>query len=96
MQSDSQAPEALDVHTVIAVMVEQMASIAWQKMGLQPDPMTGTIVKDLEQARVAIDVVTSLCKSLEGKLDEEDQRSIQNLQRDLKVNFVQKSAEAGS
>ncbi len=95
MQSDSQVPEALDVHTVVAMMVDQMAEIAWQKLGLRPDMVTGKIEKDLEQSRIAIDVVTSLCKFLDGKLDEEDQRSIQNLQRDLKVNFVQKSAEAG-
>lgn len=91
MDSDTQVQEPIDVHDVIAMMVEQMAMISWQKMGLQPDPISQKIVKDLDQARVSIDVVTELCRHLVGKLDDEDQRRIQNLQRDLKINFVQQS-----
>lgn len=95
MQSESSVPEAFDVYSVVAVMVDQMAALAWQKMGLQADPLTGKIEKDIEQARTAIDIVGELCKHIEGRLDGEDLRQIQNLQRDLKINFVQQAAREG-
>lgn len=83
--------EPLNVYTVLAVMLEQISSVAWQKLGLQHDPVTGTLDKDLAQARVAIDVAESVAKALESQLDDEDCRQVQNLVRDLKVNFVEQS-----
>jgi hypothetical protein len=88
--------EPIDVHTVLMIMLEQMASIAWQKLGLQPDMATGKVVADLPQAKVAIDVTAHLATTLEPKLDEDDRRQLQNLVRDLRVNFVEKSKEATS
>lgn len=81
------------MYTLISVSVEQLASVAWQKMGLQSDPLTGKIEKDLSQARVAVDAVADLVRHLEPVLDEDDRRSVQNMLRDLRVNFVQHSKE---
>ena len=92
--SDSQAettPQPLNVHSFLAVMLDQLAAIAWQKMGLQADPMTGKVERDLVQARVAIDVAETVAKSLEGELDEDDRRQMNNLVRDLKLNYVEQS-----
>ena len=74
-------------------LVDQMAAVAWQKLGLQPDFVTGTINKDLVEAKVAIDLTTHLASVLEPKLDDEDKRRIHNLIRDLRTNFVQQSKE---
>ena len=82
--------EAPTVFDHIAILLDQMAGVAWQKLGLQPDMVTGLIEPNLEQARVAIDVVSFLAGKLESQLDEDDQRQIQSLVRDLKINFVQK------
>lgn len=82
--------EAPTVFDHIAVLLDQMAGVAWQKLGLQPDMVTGKIEPDLDQARVAIDVVSFLAHKLEPQLDEDDRRQIQSLVRDLKINFVQK------
>jgi len=90
------AAQPLDVHTVIMVMLDQMSAIAWQKMGLQPDPMTGQIHKDLTQAKVAVDVVANLANHILPQLDEVDKRELTNLVSNLKINFVQKSAEENS
>lgn len=87
----SDAPrEAPTVYDHIAVVLDQMAGVAWQKLGLQPDIVTGKIEPDLDQARVAIDIVSFLAGKLEPQLDADDQRTIQSLVRDLKINFVQK------
>lgn len=87
----SEAPrEAPTVFDHIAVLLDQMAGVAWQKLGLQPDTVTGQIEPNLEQARTAIDVVSFLAGKLEAQLDEDDRRQVQSLVRDLKINFVQK------
>ena len=85
-------PKPIDVYEAIAQMVELMSSIAWQKMGLQNDMGTGKIHQDLEQAKAAVDATAALVTVLEPALDEErDKRQVQNLVRDLRINYVQKS-----
>jgi hypothetical protein len=91
--SESQAPEPVSVYTVIMTMVETMSTIAWSKLGLQPDLATGKLDKDLEQAKVAIDLTTHLASFIEPQLDDEDKRRIHGLIRDLRMNFVEKSKD---
>ena len=83
------------MYAVIAMMVDQVAAIAWQKLGLQPDMLTGKIAKDLEQAKAAIDLASDLANIIEPKLDESDKRRIHGLVRDLRLNYVQKRQEDG-
>src|SRR4051812_34022070 len=53
-------PKSISVYDMVAGVAEQMAMIAWQKLGLQPDMMTGKMEMNLEEAKVAIDVTTQL------------------------------------
>ena len=82
--------EPLSVYAVLATMVDQMAAIAWQKLGLQHDFVTGKLEPDVELARVAIDAVAKLVDILEADCDENDRRQLENLVRDLRLNFVSK------
>lgn len=84
----------IEVLEYLSVIVDQMASIAWAKLGLQPDPITGVMGLDLEQARTAIDAVSALAPILESNLSEEDKRQVQNVVRDLKLNYLNKSKDA--
>jgi hypothetical protein len=85
------AKEPISIYPIIATTMEQFAMIAWQKMGLQPDLVTGQIHKDLPEAKVAVDLAIRLAETLEPQLDEEDKRKVQNLIRDLRLNFVEQS-----
>jgi hypothetical protein len=94
--SDEAGPQAqsqpIDVFEAVATTMDFFASLAWQKMGLQPDMATGKIVQDMAQAKVAVDVAASLAAVLEPALeDDADKRRVQNLVRDLRINFVEKS-----
>jgi hypothetical protein len=89
-------PETLSVYQLIMVMVDQMSAVAWQKLGLQADPLTGRVSTDLEQARVAIDVTAGLAGFLEPELDDEDKRRIHGLVRDLKINYLQRAKEGNA
>lgn len=91
MSDKAAEPAELDVYQIIMVMVDQMAGIAWQKLGLQPDPLSGKTAMDLDQAKVAVDVTAGLAAFLEPKLEGDDKRQIHNLVRDLRVNYVEKS-----
>jgi hypothetical protein len=86
----------ISIYDFLAIIIEQTSSISWQKLGLQPDPIVGTISVDLIEAKVAIDVTAQLVQHLESQLDEEDKRRIHGLVRDLRINYVQKNQEAGS
>ena len=88
------AAKAIDVYDVIMVMVDNLAMIAWQKLGLQPDMMTGKVEKDMVQAKVAIDLTTHLASFIEPRLDEDDKRQMHSLVRDLRINYVEKSKES--
>ena len=90
-----QQPEPISVYGAIAQTIEFLASLAWQKMGLQPDIITGKIEPDMAQAKVAVDTVALLAEILEPHLEEEsDKRNVQNIVRDLRVNYVEKSGES--
>lgn len=99
--SDSDAPPnpemprgPLSVYDVLVVMTDQLASIAWQKLGLQPDPLTGQVHRDLDEAKVAIDLTAHLAAFVQPRLDAEDQRQMHNLIRDLRINYVEKTKES--
>ena len=83
--------EPLSVYTMLLAMTDQLAAIAWQKLGLQPDIMTGKVHRELEEAKLAIDLTTHLASFIEPKLDEDDKRRIHNLIRDLRINYVEQS-----
>ena len=90
MSEDIQERSAPTIYDHLAVVLDQFAGVAWQKLGLQPDMVTGKIESDLAQARVAIDVVGYIASQLETQLDEEDKKHLHSLVRDLKINYVQK------
>ena len=72
-----------------------MATISWQKLGLQPDMATGKLVHNIAEAKVAIDVTAYLAGIIEAELDGDDRRRVQGMVRDLRINYVQKAKELG-
>lgn len=93
MSEQTSLPDAPpSVFDFILASVEQYSSLAWQRMGLQPDLLTGKIHRDLSEAKVAIDLTTHLASFIEPLLeDDEDKKRIHNLIRDLRLNYVEQS-----
>lgn len=96
MSEPQDEKKPLSVFDVIVIMTDQLSSIAWQKLGLQPDMMTGQIARDLPEAKVTIDLIAHLAGLVDGRLDEEDRREMQKLVSNLRLNYVEKSKEASS
>ncbi|MBS1706319.1 MAG: DUF1844 domain-containing protein [Armatimonadetes bacterium] len=92
--TDENTPKGpLNTFEFLAIMCEQLASVAWSKMGLQPDLLSGQIHKDPVQAKAAVDAYAALTEILSPQLEDEDKRRVQNLLRDLRVNYVEHSKE---
>ena len=83
--------QPLDIYALLRLSFAQLAAAAWQKMGLQPDPFTNTIVKDIDQARLAIDAAADLLKHLQPSLQGQEARDYQTMLTDLRLNFVKQS-----
>jgi hypothetical protein len=92
--ADTSPKEPLSVYAVLATFVENLSSVAWSKLGLQPDLITGELVVNLDEAKVAIDATASLIEHLDAQMDEADRRQLQSLIRDLRLNYVSKQREA--
>ncbi|HET6645013.1 MAG TPA: DUF1844 domain-containing protein [Fimbriimonadales bacterium] len=88
---EESSDKPLSVYDLISFSLDQFAQVAWQKMGLRPDPMTGKEDVDLEQAKVAIDMASRLGEVLDPQLDDEDRRKIQGILSDLRINFVRRT-----
>ena len=86
--------QPIDVNAVIPEFVQILADIAWQKLGLRPDPVVGTTQRDLDQARLCIDAVAALAGVIDAKLEPTDQREVRNLVTNLRMNFVQQQEMA--
>lgn len=91
--SETPQQEPVDVSAALVQLTDFLSALAWQKLGLQPDLSTGKVHKDLEQAKLAIDAVAAIVPLIEERLDGEDRRQLQNLVRDLRVNYVEKVKE---
>jgi len=91
-ESESETPKKpISIYDILAILIEQLSAVSWQKLGLHPDPVTGTIGVDLVEAKVAIDITANLVQHLDSQLDDEDKRRVHSLVRDLRINYVQKS-----
>jgi hypothetical protein len=81
----------LDVYAVLRICIAQFAAIAWQKMGLEADPLTKEISKEPEQARTAIDCAGYLVEKLMPHLQGQEAKDYQSLVSDLRLNFVKQA-----
>ncbi len=89
MSEDEKQP--ISVYDLLSHTVETFSEVAWVKLGLRPDFVTNEIATDLVQAKAAIDTVAELAKVLGDQLDSEDRRVLQNLVRDLRVNYLERT-----
>lgn len=85
--------KAIDVYAALRLSVAQLTGVAWQMMGLQPDPFTNEVHKDMAQARIAIDAVAALVEQLKPHIQGQEARDYQNLLTDLRMNFVSHSGD---
>jgi hypothetical protein len=72
---------------MVLTMMNQVASMGYLKMGL-PESVN-LKYRDLDQARLAIDILEAMVKGAEGKIAEEGLRPFRGVLANLQLNFVQ-------
>ncbi|GAB4249943.1 MULTISPECIES: DUF1844 domain-containing protein [Deferrisoma] len=65
-----------------------LAQMALVHLGEVPDPATGGLQKDLEQARHTIDILDLLREKTRGNLTADEDRLLETVTADLKWKFV--------
>ena len=93
-EEEEAPPEPLDVWGLLRYTVGLLHGFAWQAMGLVPNPVSGKIEPDFEQARVAIDCAADMFRRMEEHVSEEEKLRLRSLISDLRLNFVQQKERA--
>lgn len=89
----SEALPPITARDLVQLYINQLQEIAWSRMGLTPNPTSGTIERDLPDARLAIDCAADLIRHLDPLVDPATRRDLQNLLATLRLNFVQQSSK---
>jgi uncharacterized protein DUF1844 len=84
--------EAVPTRELLVWMIGVLGAKAWQGMGLVPNPASGKIEKNLEDAKIAIDAFSALLDAMRPQLDAQLRRESEALLTTLRVNFVEKNA----
>lgn len=82
-----------DVASFVKSLIPMVGSQAWIFMGKAVNPMEGKITLDLDQARLAVEVVEVLLEKVDRFLVDEERTLLKQLDTDLKLNFVQSLKE---
>ncbi len=69
-------------------LVEQWQTQAWVALGKIPNPMTNKIERNLEIAKMAIDMLDMLKEKTSGNLTDNENRLLTKIIADLKLNYV--------
>ena len=74
-----------------STFVVSLNASALMHLGLMEDPIQGKKVKNLELGKQTIDILVMLAEKTRGNLSTEEEKLLQNILYDLRINFVKQS-----
>ena len=81
----------IDQHLFQLVLSLQMA--AMQNMGKIMSPVTGKVERNLEQARISIDMLSMISEKTKGNLNDEEGTFLNNILHELRLNFTDEAGK---
>jgi len=87
-------PEEPKLSAYFMSLIISLSHAAMQQMGKIFNPLTGKIEKNLEQAKMTIDMLEMLKEKTKGNLVKEEERLISDTLATLQLNYVDE-AEKG-
>jgi hypothetical protein len=90
-QAEEPEPQFLPTLDLLRLFIAELHGRAWMHMGLTVDPATKLVVKDLPQARLAIDCIASLVEHLGPAIAPHERDELDRILADLRINFVRQS-----
>ncbi len=74
-------------------LVMMFHAAGMQQMGKVKNPATDTLERNLEAAQMSIDILDMLQAKTKGNLTAEEEKFLQNMLKELKLNFVDEAAK---
>lgn len=62
--------------------------LCWQALGKVANPVSGKPEKNLQFAKRLIDIIETLQVKTKGNLEEEEEKMLENMLTDLRLNYV--------
>ena len=72
-----------------STLILSLASSAVMSLGLEPNPQTNKIEKDLDVARFNIDMLKLLQEKTKNNLSKEEEQFLNSVVNDLQLKFVE-------
>jgi len=94
MGDDELKTQGLDTHFFRLVATFEAA--AMQQLGKIAHPITGDVELDLDSARDSIDMLDMLKRKSEGNLNKDEERLLEHVLYQLRMNYLETSREQGS
>lgn len=76
------------INPLFLQLVISLQSAAWFQMGKTVSPVTGKMERDLNQARISIDLLTMIQEKTKGNLTDEEKRLLDTTVYNLQMNYV--------
>ncbi len=74
-----------------STFVVSLNASALMHLGLMEDPIQGQMAKNLELGKQTIDILVMLEEKTRGNLSNEEEKLLQNILYDLRINYVKQS-----
>lgn len=78
---------------LLTQLVLMFETAALQHMGKLKNPFTDRIERDLQQARISIDMLEMLQSKMTGNLSSEDEKIFSQVLSDLRLNYVEEAGK---
>ncbi|MCK4537401.1 MAG: DUF1844 domain-containing protein [Candidatus Krumholzibacteria bacterium] len=73
-------------------LLAMFQTLALQQLGKITNPVTGKVERDLQQARITIDMIAMLQKKTAGNLEEDERKLLDSILIDLQMNYVDENS----
>lgn len=80
-----------DVYALLGFVSTMLAETAWQLMGLRLAQGQKELIKDLPQAKVAIDTIVFISEKLDPRISDEERKFLRGIISDLQMNWVRQN-----
>ena len=73
-------------------LLAMFQALALQQLGKIINPATGKVERDLQQARITIDMIEMIQTKTAGNLSSDEMKMVESILMDLRMNYVDESS----